>query len=265
MSSPLALRWEDAYRHDSPGLRVHGRRSTSTHEFRRFVQSRVRDRLRRADAREQLREYLTELTSTGFVTANLSALSSAEIALAPWEIGEVLAEVLLEETERAVFPWPPSWDKRSATASLPGPDLIGFLEVDGSECFLFGEVKTSDADEVHASVIHGDDGLLRQIERLLISEDRRQLLISWLCVRARDRDWKPQFDRCLAAYLASPSQGAVVAVLLRGREPDEADLQPVRSAVEGLDCPYRPILLGYYLPVPVADLPAVLEGTAERP
>lgn len=265
MSSPIALRWEDAYRHDGPALRVHGRRNTSTHEFRRFVQSRVRDRLRRADAREQLREYTKELASTGFATANLRALSSDEIALAPWEIGEVLAEALLEETEGADFPWPPSWDKRSASASLPGPDLIGFLGEDGSECFLFGEVKTSDADDVHASVIHGDDGLRRQIERLLISEDRRQLLISWLCVRAKGRDWKPRFDRCLAVYLASPSQGAVVAVLLRGREPNEADLQPVRSAVEDLVCPYRRILLGYYLPVPVADLPAVLEGTVDRP
>jgi hypothetical protein len=208
---------------------------------------------------------VTELTSTGFATANLSALSAEEVALAPWEIGEVLAEVLLEETERADFPWPPSWDKRSATASLPGPDLIGFLAENGSECFLFGEVKTSDADDVHASVIHGDDGLRRQIERLLNSEDRRKLLISWLCVRAKGCDWRSRFDRCLAVYLANPSQGAVVAVLLRGREPNEADLQPVRSAIEHLTSPYRRILLGYYLPVPIAELPAVLKGTEERP
>lgn len=188
MSSPVALRWEDAYRHDVPALRVHGRRNTSTHEFRRFVQTCVRERLRRASAREQLREYVTELTSTGFATRNLGALPAEEVALTPWEIGEVLAEVLLEETERAVFPWPPSWDRRSATASLPGPDLIGFLGEDGAECFLFGEVKTSDADDVHASVILGNDGLRRQIERLMTSEDRRQLLISWLYVRAKGRD-----------------------------------------------------------------------------
>ncbi len=265
MSSRIVLCWEDAYRHEGPSLRLHGRRNTSTHEFRRFVQSRVRDRLRRADAREQLREYVTELTSTRFATANLSALSSEQIALAPWEIGEVLAEVLLEETEGAVFPWPPSWDKRSASASQPGPDLIGFLREDGSEYFLFGEVKTSDADDVHASVIYGDDGLSGQIKRLLDSGERRGWLISWLCVRAKGRDWEPRFYRCLEVYLANPSQGAVVAVLLRGREPNEADLQPVRSAVKDLDSPYRRMLLGYYLPMPVADLPAVLEGTVDRP
>jgi len=261
----VVLRWEDAYREEGPSLRVHGRKNTSTHEFRRFIQSRVRERLRRASTREELREYVRELTGTGFATANLGALSGEEVALAPWEIGEVLAEVLLEETEGAHFPWPTSWDKRSATASLPGPDLIGFLGEDGSECFLFGEVKTSDADDVHASVIYGEDGLRAQIERLLNSEQRRQLLIAWLCVRARGQDWKPRFDRCLAVYLAKPSQGAVVAVLLRGRDPSESDLHPVRSAVEGLASPYRRMLLGYYLPVPIAELPAVLRGTEERP
>ena len=184
---------------------------------------------------------------------------------APWEIGEVLAEVLMEDTERAEFPWPPSWDKRSATASLPGPDLIGFLRDERSECFLFGEVKSSDADDVQASVIYGDDGLRRQIERLLSSEDRRQLLISWLFVRARGKDWQPKFDRCLAVYLANPSLAVVVGALLRGRDPNEADLEPVRSSVAEQNSPYRVLLFGYYIPVRLNELPAVLSGTLDRP
>ncbi len=265
VDAAVTLRWEDAYRHEGGRLRVHGRRASSTHEVRRFVQTRVRERLRRASAREQLCEYLSELTSTGFAIANLNSVSSADVELAPWEIGEVLAEVLLEETERAEFPWPPSWDKRSATASLPGPDLIGFCRDEGTECFLFGEVKSSDAEDVRASVINGDDGLRCQIERLLSSEDRRQLLISWLCVRAKGQGWQETFDRCLSFYLASPPQGAVVGVLLRGRDPEEADLQPVRSMVEDQNSPYRVLLVGYYLPVQVAELPEVLRGTAERP
>jgi len=265
MDGAVTPRWEDAYRHERGQLRVHGRKTTSTHEFRRFVQSRVRERLRRASAREQLREYLSELTSTGFAIANLSSVSSTDVELAPWEIGEVLAEVLLEETEGAEFPWPPSWDKRSATASLPGPDLVGFVRNEGTECFLFGEVKSSDADDVRASVINGDDGLRRQIERLLSSEDRRQLLISWLCVRAKGQGWQEKFDRCLAVYLSNPSQGAVVGVLVRGRDPEEADFQPVSSIVEDKNSPYRVLLVGYYLPVRVGELPEVLRGTAERP
>ena len=89
----MSLRWEDAYRHDGPRLRLHGRKTASTHEFRRYVQSSVRERLRRASAREQLRDYVNELKSTGFSTANLESVSPEEVALAPWEIGEVLAEL----------------------------------------------------------------------------------------------------------------------------------------------------------------------------
>ena len=259
------LRWQDAYRDDNPRVRIHGRETTSTHELRRYMQVRVRERLRRTSSREQLREYVSEVASTGFAIVALGNVSADEVPLAPWEIGEVLAEVLLEETEQAEFPWPPSWDKRSATASLPGPDLIGFLEHEESDCFLFGEVKASDADDVHASVIHGTDGLRRQIERLLASEDRRQLLISWLCVRAKGKEWQPKFDRCLAAYLASPSKGVVVGVLLRGLDANKADLEPVQAVVESHEPPYRLLLLGYYLPVPLDELPAVLEGTVDRP
>ena len=246
-------------------MQILGRRTTSTHEFRRYLQHRVRERLRRGSSRDQLREYVNELASTGFATAMLDEVSVDEVPLAPWEIGEVLAEVLLEDTERAEFPWPPSWDKRSATASLPGPDLIGFLGDEGSECFLFGEVKASDAEDVHASVIRGHDGLRSQIEHLLFSESRRQLLVSWLSVRARGQEWQPKFDRCLAVYLASPSQGAVVGVLLRGREPSEADLQPVRAALDDRDLPYQLLLFGYYLPARINELPALLAGTVDRP
>ena len=265
MSAAATLRWEDAYRHDSPRLRVHGRRTASTHEFRRYVQSGVRDRLRRASPRDQLRDYLKELTSTGFSIANLESVSREEAALAPWEIGEVLAELLLEETEHAMFPWPPAWDKRSATASLPGPDLIGFLGDEGTERFLFGEVKSSDAEDVHASVIYGDDGLRNQIDRLLASEDRRQVLISWLFVRAEGQAWKSRFDQCITAYLANPSTAVIVGVLLRGRDPLDSDLGPVRTAVEARISPYDVLLLGYYFPVRVDELPATLEGTADRP
>jgi len=57
---------------------------------------------------------------------NIETVASTEPTRKPWQVGEILAEVLLEDTENATFPWPPSWDKRTASASLPGPDIIGF-------------------------------------------------------------------------------------------------------------------------------------------
>jgi len=170
----------------------------------------------------------------------------------------------LEDTENATFPWPPAWDKRTATASLPGPDLVGFHDAGDSEHFLFGEVKSSDAENVHASVIYGEDGLRKQIDRLLASEERRHVLIAWLAVRAPGQPWKARFDSCLTAYFAEKVGAVVVGVLLSGLQPDESHLAPVRTSVEASRAAFQ-VLLGYYLPIPLADWPKALAGTLDRP
>ena len=179
------LRWIDVYHYEANNLRVHGRCSESSHEYRRYLQVRVRNRLRKGSSRVQLSEYLEELNSTGFAINEIARIAETDPCPAPWEIGEVLAEVLLEDLENAYFPWPPSWDKRTATASLPGPDLVGFIGERGDERFVFGEVKTSNAADVLQSVIYGDDGLRHQVSRLVSSKERREILISWLVARAQ--------------------------------------------------------------------------------
>jgi hypothetical protein len=229
------------------------------------MQSRVRERVRKGFTRVQLREYLEELRSTGFSIVNIEAAAGQATSLAPWEIGEVLAETFLEDTEQAMFPWPPSWDKRTATASLPGPDLIGFHGAAGEECFLFGEAKSSDAKDVRASVIYGEDGLRTQVDGLLASEERRRVLVAWLCVRSKGQPWRDTFDRSLIAYFAEPSRAVVVGVLLCSRGPDEQHLAPLRAALEARKPTYRILLLGYYLPIPMVDWPGALEGTEDRP
>jgi hypothetical protein len=37
VSTPWPLHWESVYRHDASLLCVHGRRTTSTHQFRRYI------------------------------------------------------------------------------------------------------------------------------------------------------------------------------------------------------------------------------------
>jgi hypothetical protein len=259
------LAWRAAYVHEAGRLRVHGRRTESTHECRRYLQNKVRDRLRHGESTTHLREYLAELQSTGFDVRNIENVASTEPTPKPWQVGEVLAEVLLEDTENATFPWPPSWDKRTASASLPGPDIIGFHAAQDREHFLFGEIKSSDAKDLHASVIYGDDGLRNQIDRLLASEERRHVLIAWLKVRAPGQAWKARFDFCLAAYFAETAEALIVGVLLSGLPPDESHLAPVRTAVEASGTDFQVLLLGYYLPIPLADWPQALAGTLDRP
>ena len=60
----LRLRWIDVYHYEANNLRVHGRRSESSHEYRRYMQLRVRDRLRKGSSRVQLSEYLEESITT---------------------------------------------------------------------------------------------------------------------------------------------------------------------------------------------------------
>lgn len=91
------------------------------------------------------------------------------------------------------------------------------------------------------------------------------MLVAWLCVRSKGQPWRDRLDRSLTAYFAEPSRAVVVGVLLRGREPNEQHLAPVRSLVESRTPTYRILLLGYYLPIPMADWPGALEGTEDRP
>jgi len=259
------LRWIDVYHYEANNLRVHGRRSESSHEYRRYLQARVRDRLRKGSSRVQLSEYLEELNSTGFAINEIARIAETDPCPAPWEIGEVLAEVLLEDLENAYFPWPPSWDKRTATASLPGPDLIGFIGETGDERFVFGEVKTSNAADVLRSVIYGDDGLRHQVSRLVSSKERREILISWLVVRAQGKPWKSTLDRALKSYFGDPPSAVIVGVLLHSGDPDESHLRPVRTEVEAQSTPYGVFLLGFYLPLPVDEWPEAIEGTEDKP
>ncbi|NCC61037.1 MAG: hypothetical protein EOM12_08860 [Verrucomicrobiae bacterium] len=56
---------------------------------------------------------------------------------------EALAEAWLEKEHKVIWPWNMERDKRNANASLPGADLVGFVE-NGSEIrLILGEVKSS--------------------------------------------------------------------------------------------------------------------------
>lgn len=259
-----ALTWTNAYEEDG-SVKVHGRRADSTIEVRRYLQTRLRERLRASSLRSRLEEYVREVDSTGFAGGGLTQLSESETSLEPWEIGEVLAEVLLEDVEGAFFPWPPSWDKRVSSASLPGPDLVGFVGEVGSEEFVFGEAKTSDAADVVNSVIYGDDGLRAQVERLLTSEERRSVLIGWLLVRAESRDWKAQFDRALTAYAERPSRARVVGVLLSGSDADPSHLAPIKTRCVELSSPFAVSLVAFYFPIAAKDWAVAIEGTEDQP
>lgn len=259
-----SLRFVDAFQGTSGPTRLHGRRTESTHETRRYLQRRVRERVRIATTERLIENYLEELRSTGFEVEGLGASASSERQPFAWEIGEALAETLLEDTEDVVFPWPPAWDKRTESASLPGPDLVGLHQVE-SPRLVFGEVKTSSEKSYPPGVIHGDDGLRAQLLELIRSERRRATLIAWLTVRARNQVWKSTLNEAAKAYFASPSDARIFGVLLRDTEPDVKDLASVKQTLDKEVTTYGVALLAFYLPIPIAQWAQALAGTEESP
>lgn len=267
-SAPV-LRWTDVYKNEKGKLRVHGRHTSSTHECRRYLQHRVRQRLRESSPLAQLSESLEEsisaLETTGFGTSLIKEVASEAPNPHDWQIGEVLAQVLLEDTENTRFPWPPTWDNRSTTASLPGADLVGFIGADGDERFAFGETKTSDAEDVLNSVIYGSDGLRDQLDRLMRISERRVSLVAWLLVRSSGRPWKAAFDRAKTRFAKNPRDIVIIGVLLRCRDYDQSHLELVRKHLESLMTTESVLLVGYYLPIEIRLWLDAIEGTEERP
>ena len=66
----------------------------------------------------------------------------------------------------AAFPWPTSLDKRTPSASLPGPDFVGFHRKVHLG-FLFSEVKSSSESDCPPQVVaSGDDCLLQAASKV---------------------------------------------------------------------------------------------------
>ncbi|MBI4517199.1 MAG: hypothetical protein HY699_15445 [Deltaproteobacteria bacterium] len=259
------VRLIEAYRAPVGPARMLGRRTESTHETRRYLQRRVRERLRIASSERQIESYVDELRATGFDVGGIAA-AAQQSPPRPWEIGEALAETLLEDHEEAYFPWPPAWDKRTESASLQGPDLVGLHAPNRAPRLLFGEVKTSsDVDAPPSVVTHRDDGLRSQLLRIVTSERRRQTLVAWLSVRARNQSWQGAFNAALRAYLGDPSNAVVIGVLLRDTSPTERDLETVKSALDACATTFELAVLAFYFALAIKEWPEAITGTEDAP
>jgi len=265
----VGIRWTSVYSEVAGAIRLEGRSTESTHECRRYFQQRLRQCVRDATSTvrlaDELADHIANLESTGFGVDEIRNVAHASEMPTPWQIGEVLAQELLRDLEKAHFPWPPTWDNRTSTASLPGSDLVGFIGDDGAEQFAFGEAKTSDATNVQTSVIYGDDGLRAQIDHLMTSAQRRVDLIGWLHVRAQGSEWESIYHRALLRFCENPSKATIIAVLLRSKDINKDHLQPVHNRIRDLTHSYNVLLLAFYFPIAIEKWCQAIEGTEDEP
>lgn len=229
--------------------------------FKRFVREVVASRV--ADADSSFEPDLRGLATTGMATEFVERLLKAVAEPEGWEIGEALAECALQkDSGREVhWPWNTVRDRRTPRASLPGTDLVGFYREDDSVFLLFGEVKTSSDRSSPPSVMNGGSGMAWQLEQSATRLDIQNSLLKWLASRCREVPYSDLFKKAVSRYIRSNGKELVlVGILVRDTAPSELDLKSRgESLSRRLVEPTRIELIAWYLPIPIAEWPKLLE------
>lgn len=190
-------------------------------------QGALKDRVSDVALRDQVEADIREAAVAEVADDLVRQLLESEPDPEPWQIGEAMAEVLLSEWHDALWVWNQGRDRRTPRASLPGADLVGFLDTgDGSARFLFGEVKTSEDASSPPNVLYGRRGMIHQLEELASRADLVWTLILWLRARCTDGAALAAYRSALAAHAKSDGTDLVLAgCLLRDTVPNEMDVK----------------------------------------
>ena len=216
---------------------------------------------------------LDEETNLPF-QSDLAALASSDMAIdtlrrilqasapdpEPWEIGESLAECLLEEEHDIKWPWNMERDKRTRKACLPGADLIGFIKTDDTTIFVLGEVKTSEDKASPPNIMYGRSGMIYQLDRLANNLQIHYSLIKWLWVRCKNTEFWPLYEEATRNYLNSEGKKvALFGILMRDTIPNQFDLKSRATALSAVvQKPTNVELYAWYLPHPINNWPSLV-------
>ena len=242
-----------------------GRVVTDQNRFREYIRQVVGPRV--ADAGSSFASDLRGLATTGMATEFVERLLKAVPESEGWEVGEALAECALQgDSGREVhWPWNSVCDRRTPRASLPGADLVGFYREDDTVLLLFGEVKTSSDAGTPPGVMNGGSGMAWQFEQSATRLDIQHALLRWLHARCQSPPCRDLYERAVGRYLKSRGKELLlVGVLIRDTAPSELDLKARGKTLSTkLGAPTRIELIAWYLPVPIADWPKLLQEGAQ--
>lgn len=200
---------------------------------------------------------LQDLSSTGASAEWLASFLEDAVSreLRPWQVGEAIAEAILEGSQDVVLPWNNRRDERNPRASLPGADLVGLSDERPGARFVFGEVKSSSDTRSPPSVLTGKSGMDQQLERLIDDRQLRLTLIKWLAARVGNEWTGALFDKALAAFVEScGSSVRLVGVLVRDTSPSAGDVsRRGRALGKTVSAPGSVELHALYMPRPMAQ------------
>lgn len=256
------------YEGDSGQATWRGRSIADDPDFRAYLQGPVRDRLRDSEEAEPFAAELAGLAGTGLGVEAVEAVLSAERSeREPWEVGEALAEVLLEEYRGVVWPWNKERDKLTPKASLPGADLVGFVKLGGGDAALaIGEVKTSGDGNTPPGVMSGRTGMAHQLQRLEDNPELQGTILKWLRARCKGTPYWAHYESAVVRFLNSSARDFVLfGLLMRDTSPHVLDLEARGKTLgDNATAPTAYELNAWHLPCPVEEWPELtrLEGEA---
>lgn len=231
--------------------------------FADFLTGKVASRLYDYEGQGKLRDFSRAGAGPGFrMEWDGDSPSGFRKEKRNWVAGEALAEAFLEEEHEVYFPWNMERDKRHPNATLPGPDIVGFIHVNGSWRFAFGEVKTSSDSRQPPRVAHA---MAEQILKIAGDTEFQIKLANWLFYRLKDEDAERKF---LAAEQSMHKpidlKFCLFGILIRGTPATKKDLCGIGGKLgKNLPALVTCSLAGLYLPWPVNRL-AMEIGEGDR-
>ncbi|MBA1445580.1 MAG: hypothetical protein M3H12_08585 [Chromatiales bacterium] len=251
------LAHEICYREVHGTVDYSGRQVADAEAFRLYLSGPVRSRLEDTGQADAFQADLLALATTEMASATLNSLLSSTTSHQAWEVGEALAECLLTDNVGAQWPWNTERDKRTPKASLPGADLVGLIERDGTIYLLLGEVKTSSDTDSPPNVLFGRSGMIHQLDQLASNLNVNRSLLNWLHARCKGTEFWPMFQEAATHYLRSGGKFLVLyGLLLRDTPAEEADLASRAVALARcIDNPCSAVLQAWYLPSPIDQWP----------
>ncbi len=239
-----------------------GRSITDDPDFRAYLKGPVRDRLRDTEEAESFAVEVAGLAGTGLGIETVEAVLSAERQdRQPWEVGEALAEALLEEYRGVVWPWNKERDKLTPKASLAGADLVGLASLGGTDAALaIGEVKTSADADTPPGVMSGRSGMAHQLQRFEDNPELQGTILKWLHARCKGTDFWPQYESAVARFMNSGARDFVLfGFLMRDTQPHVLDLEARGKTLGEAEAPTAYELTAWHLPCPIDEWPGLTQ------
>ena len=232
--------------------------------FDSFLTNDVVSRLHDLEGANEFETTLRSLANTGFANENIDKILAADIPEErDWAIGEAIAEAYLTLHHDVTWPWNMERDKRTAKASLPGADLIGFETRNGAVSLVLGEVKTSSDPNAPPGVMNGRGGMQHQLSKLASDLGLISTLLKWLLSRCKGTHHETSFREAITRFLESGNRAIVLfGVLIRDTPSNELDLRARANSLAGmLNEPSTCKLIALYIPCSIAELPKRIAGS----